>query len=306
MDSLSVSLNRFVQQNLLTELFPPDHEVEVEAPPIRPDSPGPGLVDPSLPTGRIVAVVNQRAKAGKTVTAINLGAALCEEEARVLAVDLDPQGTLSARLGLCPDEVDLGVYELLLDPAVDIADLLHHTAVPGLDLIPCGIDLAAAEFALAADAAGVQVLKTRLESCLGRYNYVLIDCPPSLGLLTVNALTAAGAVLAPVDCETFSVKGMSLLLDVIHKVKWTLNPELIVLGILATMSETGTEVGSAVMSSISENFPGLLFKTVIHKATKLSEVSPAGAGEPALVHAPQSGRADEYRDMAREVLLRGS
>ena len=324
--------NRFAIQQVLSELFPPDEEQEgresaapspeaatpgpeVGAPTARsrpaarpkpaPSSPAPGpAIGRSLAMGRIVAVVNQKGGVGKTTSTINLGAALAEEGARVLLVDFDPQGALSVGLGLNPHAMDTTVYNLLLDRSVELADVVSPSKIPGLDLIPSNIDLSAAEVMLVNEVAREQLLKSALAPAQGTYNYILIDCPPSLGLLTVNALTAADAVLIPLECEYFALRGMALLMDTVAKVKERLNPALEVLGIVATMLDARTIHGREVLSRVSEAFGDKLFKTVIHKTIKFSEAPVVG--EPILTYASSSNGAQEYRDLAREVILRDS
>ena len=319
--------NRFAIQQVLAELFPPDEDEAVPEP-ASSDSEAPrgsAVETPSadvksakrssppasgrgagraLAMGRIVAVVNQKGGVGKTTSTINLGAALAEEGARVLLVDFDPQGALSVGLGLNPNAMDTTVYNLLLDGSVELADVLTPSKVPGLDLIPSNIDLSAAEVMLVNEVAREQLLKSALAPAQGTYNYILIDCPPSLGLLTVNALTAADAVLIPLECEYFALRGMALLMDTLAKVKERLNPALEVLGIVATMLDARTIHGREVLSRVSEAFGDKLFKTVIHKTIKFSEAPVVG--EPILTYASSSNGAQEYRDLAREVILRDS
>jgi chromosome partitioning protein len=256
----------------------------------------------AMAMGRILAVVNQKGGVGKTTTTINLGAALTEEGARVLLVDFDPQGALSVGLGLNPNSLEVTVYNLLLDKEVSFQEVVTSTKVEGLDLLASNIDLSAAEVLLVSEVAREQMLKRCLEPARSTYNYILIDCPPSLGLLTVNALTAAHAVLIPLECEYFALRGMALLMDTIDKVRERLNPELEVLGILATMLEARTIHGREVLSRVTEAFGDKLFKTVIHKTIKFSEAPVAG--EPILSYAPASNGAGEYREVAREVLSR--
>lgn len=325
--------NRFAIQQVLAELFPPDEgeagtehaepehaepDAEVATPrtagaipagdsksaelsATSPSSPAAGR---ELAMGRIVAVVNQKGGVGKTTSTINLGAALAEEGARVLLVDFDPQGALSVGLGLNPNAMDTTVYNLLLDRSVSLEDVVVTSKIPGLDLIPSNIDLSAAEVMLVNEVAREQLLKNSLAPAQGTYNYILIDCPPSLGLLTVNALTAADAVVIPLECEYFALRGMALLMDTVAKVKERLNPALEVLGIVATMLEARTIHGREVLSRVSDAFGDKLFKTVIHKTIKFSEAPVVG--EPILTYAPSSNGAQEYRDLAREVILRDS
>lgn len=330
--------NRFARQNVLAELFPPDEEegeeAEPAAGPVTPNTiPDPGASPPGsgrhaprptavrsargsaqggrkttpargMPFGQVVAVVNQKGGVGKTTTTINLGAALVEEGARVLLVDFDPQGALSVGLGLSPDQIDLSVYDLLLDRSVSLGDVVLPSKIDRLDLIPSNIDLSAAEVVLVSEVAREQLLKRCLAPARAIYNYILIDCPPSLGLLTVNALTASDSVMIPLECEYLALRGMALLMDTIGKVKERLNPDLGVLGILATMLEARTVHGREVLGRVTEAFGDKLFKTVIHKTIKFSEAPVAG--EPILSYAPGSNGAQEYRDLAREVLSRAA
>ncbi len=324
--------NPYSNQSLLSELFPPDDPVEAANPAQDPESP-PAAGKPApvrrrtgkarlsqpqpavvvqearpvidrKPKGRIVAVVNQKGGVGKTTSTINLGAALAEECARVLLVDFDPQGALSVGLGLNPNEIEVSVYNLLLDRTVGLPDVVSTSSVPGLDLVPSNIDLSAAEVVLVTEVAREHLLKRCLEPAQEIYDYILIDCPPSLGLLTVNALTAAGSVIIPLECEYFALRGMALLMDTVGKVKERLNPELEVLGIVATMLEARTVHGREVLSRVGEAFGDKLFKTVIHKTIKFAEAPVAGI--PILSYAPHSNGAQEYRDLAREVMVRAS
>ena len=256
------------------------------------------------PLGQIVAVVNQKGGVGKTTSTINLGAALAEQGSRVLLVDFDPQGALSVGLGLNPNEIEVSVYDLLLDRTVGLKDVVAASKVPGLDLVPSNIDLSAAEVVLVSEVAREQLLKRCLEPAQAIYDYILIDCPPSLGLLTVNALTAATSVIIPLECEYFALRGMALLMDTVGKVQERLNPQLQVMGIVATMLEARTIHGREVLSRVGEAFGDKLFKTVIHKTIKFSEGSVAGV--PILSYAPASNGAQEYRDLAREVMARAS
>ncbi|HEU5001728.1 MAG TPA: ParA family protein [Actinomycetota bacterium] len=253
-----------------------------------------------LPTGRILAVVNQKGGVGKTTSTINLGAALAEEGARVLLVDFDPQGALSVGLGLNPNGLEVTVYNLLLDATVTFDEVVAPSRIAGLDIIPANIDLAGAEVMLVSEVAREQSLRRGLAPVRDRYNYILIDCPPSLGLLTVNALTAADAVLIPLECEYFALRGMALLMDTIRKIQERINPQLQIEGILATMLDGRTLHGREVLSRVTDAFGDKLFKTIIHKTIKFAEAPVVG--EPIVRYAPKSGGAKEYRDLAREVM----
>jgi chromosome partitioning protein len=255
-----------------------------------------------LPVGRVLAVVNQKGGVGKTTSTINLGAALAAEGARVLLVDFDPQGALSVGLGLNPNSLELTIYNLLLDASVTFEEVVQHCKIDGLDLIPSNIDLAGAEIMLVSEVAREQSLKRALARAKDRYNYILIDCPPSLGLLTVNALTAAQAVLIPLECEYFALRGMALLMDTVTKIQERINPDLEIEGILATMLDARTIHGREVLSRVTDAFGDKLFKTIIHKTIKFAEAPVVG--EPIVTYAPKSGGAREYRELAKEVMSR--
>jgi chromosome partitioning protein len=249
--------------------------------------------------GKVIALANQKGGVGKTTTTINLGAALAEQGRRVLLVDMDPQGALSVGLGLNPMALDRTVYNLLLEPKADPVAAITTTKVDRLDLLPSNIDLAAAEVLLVGEVAREQALARVLRPLRKRYDYLLVDCPPSLGLLTVNALTAADAVLVPLECEYFALRGMALLMDTIEKVRERLNPELDVLGILATMYDPRTVHGREVLGRVEDAFGDRVFRTVISKTIRFAEAPVAG--ESILTYAGSSTGAAAYRELAKEV-----
>jgi chromosome partitioning protein len=251
---------------------------------------------------RILAMCNQKGGVGKTTTTINLGAALAELGRRVLLVDFDPQGALSVGLGVNPNELDRTVYNLLMDASVGAEDILLKTNVAGLDLLPSNIDLSAAEVQLVGEVAREQTLGRALAPVTGDYDHVIIDCQPSLGLLTVNALTAAHGVIIPLECEFFALRGVALLMDTIYKVQERLNPQLELEGILATMYDARTIHGREVLARVVEAFGDRVFHTVIARTVKFPETTVAG--EPITSYASSSGGAAAYRQLAKEVLAR--
>jgi chromosome partitioning protein len=251
---------------------------------------------------RVIALCNQKGGVGKTTSTINLGAALAECDLRVLLVDFDPQGALSVGLGVNAYDLELTVYNLLMQPGVNVHDVLVKTNVAGLDLLPSNIDLSAAEVQLVSEVAREQTLQRVLRTVAAEYDYVLIDCQPSLGLLTVNALTAAHGVIVPLECEFFSLRGLAMLIDTIDKVKDRLNPDLELDGILATMYDARTVHSRQVLSRVVEAFGDKVYDTVISRTVRFPETTVAG--EPITTWAPGSGGAKAYRSLAREVIAR--
>jgi chromosome partitioning protein len=251
---------------------------------------------------RVIAVANQKGGVGKTTSTINLGAALAEYGRRVLLVDFDPQGALSVGLGVQAHELETTIYNLLMERGVEIHDVIRPSGVPGMDLLPSNIDLSAAEVQLVNEVAREQTLARALAPALPDYDLVLIDCQPSLGLLTVNALTAADGVIIPLECEFFSLRGVALLIDTIEKVRERLNPRLHIEGILATMYDSRTVHGREVFARVVEAFGDTVFDTVITRTVRFPETTVAG--EPITTWAPSSSGALQYRALAKEVLAR--
>ena len=249
--------------------------------------------------GKVIALANQKGGVGKTTTTINLGAALAEQGRQVLLIDMDPQGALSVGLGLNPTALERTVYNLLMDPKAVPAATITSTKIDRVELLPSNIDLAAAEVLLVGEVAREQALARVLRPLRRQYDYLLIDCPPSLGLLTVNALTAADAVLVPLECEYFALRGMALLMDTIEKVRERLNPELEIAGILATMYDPRTVHGREVLGRVEDAFGDHVFRTVISKTIRFAEAPVAG--ESILTYAGSSSGAAAYRELAREV-----
>ena len=268
-----------------------------------PNLPVPAPPDPNHPKRAIIiALCNQKGGVGKTTTTINLGAALAETGRKVLLVDFDPQGSLSVGLGVSPHTLEHSIYDLLLNKRTAAEDVITHTVVPGLDLLPSNIDLAAAEVQLVSEVAREQTLRRVLTKVRHSYDMILIDCAPSLGLLTINALTAADKVLMPLECEFFALRGIALLTDTIEKVQDRLNPELEILGILGTMFDARTLHSREVLERVVEAFGETVFHSVIRRTIKFPETQVAG--EPITTYAPTSAGAVSYRLLAREVLAR--
>ena len=251
---------------------------------------------------RVIAMCNQKGGVGKTTTTINLGAALAEYGRKVLLVDFDPQGSLSVGLGLNPHDMEMSVYNLLLDRDVTLDDVIVPTNVPGMDLLPSNIDLSAAEVQLVHEVAREQTLQRVLGPAIADYDVILIDCQPSLGLLTVNALTASDGVIVPLECEYFALRGVALLKTTIDKVTERLNPKLTIDGVLGTMYDGRTLHGREVMERLVQAWGDTVFHTVIRRTVKFSDSTVAG--EPITSYAGTSAGAEAYRQLAREVLAR--
>ncbi|MGD1108932.1 MAG: ParA family protein [Mycobacterium sp.] len=251
---------------------------------------------------KVVAMCNQKGGVGKTTSTINLGAALAEYGRRVLLVDMDPQGALSAGLGVPHYELEKTIHNVLVEPRVSIDDVLLSTRVKYLDLVPSNIDLSAAEIQLVNEVGREQTLGRALHPVLDRYDYVLIDCQPSLGLLTVNGLACSDGVVIPTECEYFSLRGLALLTDTVDKVRDRLNPKLEISGILLTRYDPRTVNAREVMARVVERFGDLVFDTVISRTVRFPETSVAG--EPITTWAPKSTGAIAYRALAREFIDR--
>lgn len=251
---------------------------------------------------RVISMCNQKGGVGKTTTTINLGASLAEYGRKVLLVDFDPQGSLSVGLGLNPHEMDLSIYNLLMERDVNYEDVVVPTGVPGMDLLPSNIDLSAAEVQLVHEVAREQTLQRILAPALDHYDVILIDCQPSLGLLTVNALTASDGVIVPLECEYFALRGVALLKTTIDKVQERLNPKLEIDGVLGTMFDGRTLHSREVMERLVHAWGDKVFHTVIRRTIKFSDSTVAG--EPITTYASSSAGADSYRQLAKEVLAR--
>ncbi|HEU0256367.1 MAG TPA: ParA family protein [Microbacteriaceae bacterium] len=252
---------------------------------------------------RIIAMCNQKGGVGKTTSTINLGATMADDGRRVLAVDFDPQGALSAGLGVATHDVPT-VYDLLVSSHTEPGEVIQHTGIPGLDLLPANIDLSAAEVQLVGEVAREQILARVLRKVSADYDLILVDCQPSLGILTVNALTAAHGVIVPLECEYFALRGVALLVETIEKVKDRLNPVLELDGILATMYDARTLHSREVLQRVVETFGDRVLETVISRTVKFPDASVAAL--PITRFAPEHQAAAAYRQLARELIARGA
>ncbi len=251
---------------------------------------------------RIAAVCNQKGGVGKTTTTINLGATLAEMGRRVLLVDFDPQGALSVGLGIQPHELDATVYNLLMERGVTAPDIVIKTNVAGMNLMPSNIDLSGAEVQLVHEVGREFILGGALEPVLPEYDVILIDCQPSLGLLTVNALACAHGVIVPLECEYFAMRGVALLMETIDKVSRRLNPRLVMDGLLATMYDSRTLHSREVLQGVVQGFGDKVFHTVISRTVRFPDATVAG--EPITRFDPASPGSSSYRELAKEVLER--
>ena len=264
--------------------------------------PEPGPRDPYQTEAFVIAMCNQKGGVGKTTTTINLGAALVELGRRVLLIDFDPQGSLSVGLGFNPLALEASVYDLLMVRGTKPQDLILSTQILNLDILPANIDLSAAEVQLVSEVAREHTLSRAIQPLRKDYDIVLIDCAPSLGLLTVNALTSADGVLIPLESEFFALRGVALLTDTIAKVQERLNNKLQLIGILGTMYDPRYLHNREVLERVQDAFGDTVFITKIRRTVKFPETTVAG--EPITTYAPHSSAAHQYRDLAKEVLAR--
>lgn len=252
--------------------------------------------------GRIIAIANQKGGVGKTTTTINLAACLAEIGKRVLVIDLDPQGNTTSGLGIEKEEMENTVYELILGDA-SIRQSMHKTSIENLCILPSNVNLAGAEIELLNVDDKEYILRNEIDYVADDFDYILIDCPPSLNMLTVNAMTTAKSVLVPIQCEYYALEGLSQLMHTIRLVQERLNPELDIDGIVFTMYDGRTNLSSQVVDNVKENVDVKIYNTVIPRNIRLAEAPSHGL--PITVYEPKSAGAESYRQLAQEVMKRG-
>ena len=251
---------------------------------------------------KVISVVNQKGGVGKTTSTINLGAALAQYGRKVLLVDFDPQGALSVGLGISVYQLEKTLFHVLGSDRIAAKDVLVSTTVKNLDLLPSNIELSAVEMQLVSEVGREQALQIALQPLMNDYDYIIIDCQPSLGLLTVNALAASDGCVVPLETEYFALRGLALLTQTVDKIKSRINPRLEIIGILPTMYDPRTVHGREVLERVEEAFGDKVFETVIMRTVKFPETT--AAGSPITEYAPKSPAARAYLRLARELIAK--
>lgn len=252
--------------------------------------------------GRIIAIANQKGGVGKTTTTINLAACLAEKDQHVLVIDIDPQGNTTSGFGIEKEELENTIYELILGEC-SLEQCLKKNAVNNLDVLPSNVNLAGAEIDLIGVEDREYILKNKISPIVNDYDYIIIDCPPSLTMLTVNAMTTANTVLVPIQCEYYALEGLSQLLHTINLVKNRLNPELEMEGVVFTMFNSRTNLSLQVVENVKDNLNQTIYKTIIPRNVRLAEAPSHGV--PINIYDPKSAGAESYRLLADEVMHRG-
>lgn len=249
--------------------------------------------------GKIIAIANQKGGVGKTTTSVNLAACLASLKKKVLLIDFDPQGNASSGTGVEKETIESSVYDVLINQ-IPMSDVYVETKTKNLWVCPANIDLAGAEVEMVSMENRNFLLKNALSSVKDSFDYLIIDCPPSLGLLTLNAFAAADSLLVPIQCEYFALEGLSMMVKTVKDLKTSLNPELVFEGVLLTMYDSRTNLSNQVMEEVKKFFPDSVFKTVIPRNVRLSEAP--GYGEPIITYDKFSKGARSYLKLAKEVL----
>ena len=252
--------------------------------------------------GRIIAIANQKGGVGKTTTAINLSACLADKGKKVLAVDMDPQGNMTSGLGLDKESIEKTVYDMIIGES-DIEEVLQKEAMENLDVLPTNIDLSAAEIELIDVENKEFIVRNSIQKIRDNYDFVIIDCPPSLSMLTINAMTTADSVLVPIQCEYYALEGLSQLIDTVELVKDRLNPDLDIEGVVFTMYDARTNLSLQVVENVKDNLQQNIYKTIIPRNIRLAEAP--SYGMPINQYDPKSAGSESYMRLADEVISKG-
>ena len=253
--------------------------------------------------GRIIAIANQKGGVGKTTTAINLSACLSEKGQKVLAIDMDPQGNMSSGLGLDKDSIDKTIYDMIIGES-DVEEVINHGTIDNLDILPSNVDLSAVEIELIDVDNKEFVVRDAIQKIRDNYDYIIIDCPPSLSLLTINAMTTADSVLVPIQCEYYALEGLSQLIHTVELVKERLNSTLEIEGVVFTMYDARTNLSLQVVENVKDNLQQNIYKTIIPRNIRLAEAP--SYGTPINQYDPKSAGAESYMRLAEEVIVKKS